>query len=305
MLSLLIPLHNWDVTQLVRQLHAQLTDARIPFEIIIIDDASEKNYQTLYKSLKNYSSVEIIQNEKNRGRAAIRNLLVSKAKYSYLLFIDCDAGIYSDNFIQQYIDFISQHEKIPLYVVLGGVAYRNEIPPKNQYLRWYYGRQREEVPAQKRKQQPYRSFTPFNLLISKKIYEKITFDNQFTSYGNEDTFFGMQLEELQIPVYHIDNPLYHDGLDENNIYLQKIESSIQNLRWLLQEEKVNESFIKNYRLVYFYTKLKRLHLLPLFTLFYRKIAPYLKNRLLHSPKMWQIDMFKLGMLSSESYLSTN
>jgi len=296
MLSLLIPFHNWNVTRLVSRLHAQLTGAYIPFEIIIADDASDKNYQESYASLQSYPLVHILQNEKNLGRASIRNFLVSKAQYPYFLFVDCDAGVCSEKFILQYIDFILQHKHVPLYAVLGGVAYRDEMPPKNQYLRWYYGRRREEVPAKKRKLQPYRSFTPFNLLITKSVFEKLSFDNHFTSYGNEDTFLGMQLEELQIPVYHIDNPLYHDGLDENDIYLQKMESSIQNLSRLFKEEKINDSFIKNYRLLHFYTKLKRLHLLPFFTVFYHKIHPYLKKKLLNSPKMWQIDMFKMGNL---------
>ena len=296
MLSLLIPLYNCDVTRLVQQLHTQLAVTQIPFEIIIADDASDKNYQELYKPLQNCPLVQLIQNEQNMGRAAIRNFLVSKAKYPYLLFVDSDAGICSEQFIAQYIDFIARHEDIPLYAVLGGVAYRDEIPPKNQYLRWYYGRHREEISAQKREQHPYRSFTSFNLLISKKVFEKTTFDNQFTSYGNEDTFLGMQLENLQIPVYHIDNPLYHDGLDENEIYLQKIESGIQNLSRLLKEGKVNDSFIKNYKLIHFYFKIKQLHLLPLFTFLYRKFAPCLKKKMLHSPKMWQIDVVKLGSL---------
>ena len=305
MLSLLIPLHNWNATQLVQQLYLQLADTQMPFEIIIADDASDKSYQTFYESLQGYPFVQIIRSEKNMGRAAIRNFLFSRAQYPYLLFIDCDAGIYSDHFISQYINFILQHERTPLYAVSGGVAYRDEKPPKNQYLRWYYGRRREELPAKKRKQQPYRSFTLFNLLLSKQIFEKITFDSQFTSYGNEDTFFGMQLEKLQIPVYHIDNPLYHDGLDENDVYLQKIESSIQNLSRLLKEKKVNDSFIKNYRLLYLYTILKQLRLLPFFTVFYRLFAPYLKKKLLHSPKIWQIDMFKLGNLVQIKSLCCN
>ncbi len=299
MLSLLIPVYNWDVTRLVRQLHAQLIDIQISFEIIILDDVSEKSFQILHEPLQNLDYVSVIQNEKNLGRAEIRNRLASKAQYPYLLFMDCDAGICSDHFIQQYIDFINRHKQDVSYAVLGGVAYRNERPPANRYLRWYYGKRREEIPAKERELTPYRSFTPFNLLITKNIFEKISFDNQFTTYGNEDAFFGIALKSLQIPVFHIDNPLYHDGLDENNIYLQKIESSIKNLCRLLKEDKVGDALIENYRLLKLYTQLRRWYLLPLFAALYYPIAPYLKRCLLHSASMWKIDLFKLGTLVLE------
>ena len=45
----------------------------------------------------------------------MRNLLTDKAKYDYLLFLDCDVQI-GDNFIKKYIDFKNESE-----VIVGGV----------------------------------------------------------------------------------------------------------------------------------------------------------------------------------------
>ena len=100
MLSILIPVYNYDIFKFVSKLHYQCKAEKIKFEIIIIEDGSVNTFKN--QELQKLDSVNYIKQEKNIGRAKIRNLLAEKAKYNNLLFIDCDSDIY-DNYIKKYI----------------------------------------------------------------------------------------------------------------------------------------------------------------------------------------------------------
>ena len=91
---------------------------------------------------------------------------------------------------------------------------------KTQVLRWKYGRNREEKNASLRNQSPYQSFTAFNLLAPKDIFQKIAFNEKIDGYGHEDTLFGIELKKEGVTIAHIDNPIIHLGLDEHQVFIK-------------------------------------------------------------------------------------
>ena len=138
MLSVLIPVYNYDVNSLVTTLDQQLTQSGIPYEIIIADDCSDNSeYRKKNANLAQFSSVQYIQNQSNMGRAKIRNRLAEAAQYPYLLFIDCDATIQHQDYIQKYLEAIEKMRQEPLFVINGGIAYQAERPDSQYFLRWY------------------------------------------------------------------------------------------------------------------------------------------------------------------------
>src|ERR1035437_2235981 len=107
MLSILIPTYNYNITRLVADLHQQAVDTDVVFEIIVIEDGS-----TLYVKENNainelYFCRHIVLDE-NIGRSAVRNKLADEAKYDHLIFIDCDAEVFSIHFIEKYIAFCNK-----------------------------------------------------------------------------------------------------------------------------------------------------------------------------------------------------
>ena len=102
MLSILIPIYNFAVKELVNELSSKAESFNIPFEILCIDDKSKANYLELNKDLGKIKGVSYQQLENNIGRSAIRNLLSDKAQFDYLLFLDCDISIGHD-FLKKYI----------------------------------------------------------------------------------------------------------------------------------------------------------------------------------------------------------
>lgn len=245
MISVLIPVYNINLHPLVSELQEQLIKNQIDYEIIIEDDASSDKAIRYHNSLLGeMEHVTYIEHTENLGRSKTRNHLADVSKYPYLIFMDGDARVKKSSYIAYYLHFISEKKDItPEFVVSGGLSYRDDLPEKSKHLRYKYGVKREVRSARERNEHPYSHFTPFNMLITKSVFEKCRFDESLTDYGYEDTFFGFDLEDAEIPLYHIDNELYHDGLDENRDFIAKTEASVRNLDKLYKSGKINDRFI--------------------------------------------------------------
>lgn len=288
MISILIPVYNFDIVDLVKTLHLQACTANIPFEIICIDDGSTEKYQN--ESLRAISKVRYSELSKNVGRSRIRNLLAHQATYNQLLFLDCDSSILQENFIQQYIDHANENA-----IVYGGRNYEKNAPQnKDYYLRWYYGVKRETTSASVRKEHPYRSFMTNNFLIPKDIYLKHPLDENIKGYGHEDTLLGIDLKKAEIPIIHIDNPLCHIGLETAEEFLEKSICGIQNLSRLIQNGKIAND-VKLYK---YYLVLKKARLTSFFQLLIRPYIKGIEKQLLSAkPRLKLFDIWKLYQLS--------
>lgn len=287
MLSILIPIYNFAVKELVNELSSQAQDLNIPFEILCVDDTSKAINIKLNDGLEKIKGVNYQLNKKNIGRSAVRNLLTDIAQYDYLLFLDCDVQI-GDNFIKKYIDFKDESE-----VIAGGVSYAEyEQLEKNKRLRWKYGRYREERKAHFRNQRPYASFSACNLFINKKVSQNIRFTESLTKYGHEDTLYGAELEFNSYRVMHINNPIIHLGLDEVSVFLEKTEFALINL---LSLQKSHPRACKNIKIFNYYNFIKK-------TLFLTKgifiLWKYCCRKLLMngSTNLMVFDLYKLSFM---------
>jgi glycosyltransferase involved in cell wall biosynthesis len=226
MLSILIPIYNFDCNVLVQSLATQCQSANIQYEILCLDDASASTFQAANASIAKISTqvkYEVLHT--NLGRAAIRNVLARRAKYDFLLFLDCDAKVVHSKYIESYLNTITEDK-----VICGGRVYAASSPTSKAFLlHWQYGKKREQVKAIIRNMQPYQSFMTSNFLIPKHILLAHPFEETLKQYGHEDTLFGLNLQRNGIPLEHIDNPLEHLGLEPIETFLQKQYQAIENL----------------------------------------------------------------------------
>lgn len=291
MLSICIAIHNWDVNQLVGDLQAQAAKLGIPYEILLLDDASDYDFQLKNAHLDFEDNVTYLQTYVNLGRSIARNTLAAKAKYEYLLFIDCDAKVTKKDFLKKYLSVL------PAKAVVGGCEYRKRRPKKDSVLRWAYGCAREEVPAAKRNLSPNRSFTPFNFLIHKEIFERVKFDEKLQGYGHEDTLFGIELQKQNIVIQHIDNALRHEGIGPTKQFLEQTQNGIDNLLVLLERVDNRDGFVQSITLLSAYNKLKKWHLVGIYRLFYSIFNKMIEKNLYSiKPSMRCFDFYKLGYL---------
>jgi len=291
MISILIPVYNYDITGLVTELHRQGMDLGIPFEIICYDDGSQPEYKVQNQTIGLIEFVKYKEIEKNHGRAAIRNLMAASALYEMLIFIDCDMEICSSSFLQKYLEYEGRG------AVVGGITYA-ENPPKDQekYLRWLYGVNRESRSAEFRNKTPYGSFMSGNFAINKVDFDLVRFDETIKGYGHEDTLFGSDLGKKNIPVVHIDNCLLHNGLDSSEVFLSKTKNAVENLAQLVQSGKMDP----NIRLYKIYRRLKKWGVAWVFRIYFHFGKKILLNNLKsENPKLQNLDLYKLGLLSTK------
>lgn len=300
MLSVLVPIYNRDVRTLVQGLEKQLAESGIPYEIILTDDCSTDEYRMLNSSLRNIQHLIYIDNDINMGRAKVRNFLAEQAQNPYLLFIDCDATIIDGQYVRRYLSAIEKMKKFDEFVINGGVAYRNEKPESEYHLRWLYGRRCEQTPASRRNLRPYHHFTPFNVVITKKTFQHIWFDELLTTYGNEDTLFGYQLKADNIPYLHIDNQLYHDGLDSNKDYLRKVEVAIDNLEYIVNRNDNDAFYLEDNLLLRTYHRCKHLGLKKPLVFIFKTSGRKMQRKLFKKPNLVLLDLYKLTYLATKN-----
>lgn len=285
MLSILIPTYNYAIDQLVQTIWKQAESLSEPFEIIVLEDNSNDG-ETLQKnkSITKLSSCHYYLNKENLGRTASRNMLAKRAKYDWLLFLDADVLPVSDTFIQKYM----ANDLSKIKVAYGGVAYYNTPPEKDKMLRYRYGMQREAKSVDERLKDPY-SIISQNLLIDKRTFEAVNIEEK-NAYGL-DILFSYNLKKREIPVLHIDNPVYHLGLETAQVFLEKSLKSIETTFYLEQQHLISEDTRPVQKA---FLKLKKYHAISIFKNMVRRLEKSMaKNLTSKKPSLVQFDMYRL------------
>ncbi len=295
MISILIPIYNFDVTNLVNEIYNQAYHEKIDFEIILIDDASEDKFRKLNRKLSELKNVNYSEESSNTGRSKIRNKLAMLAKFQYMLFIDCDSQIINNDFIHKYLSFCINGN-----IACGGRIYQDYEPENSEFqLHWKYGKSREEFSVQTRNQTPNKSFMTNNFLISKSLFNSIKFNEEINGYGHEDTHFGHELKKKNVFITHINNPLLHIGLETSSKFLDKTKEGIKNLKYILLHHANEKAFVKDVKLLNSYYFFKRIRFVKLIRFLFQQLSKkFEKNLLGKNPRLLILDIYKLGYLCS-------
>ena len=291
-LSVLIPIHNRPVGELVNSLFAQITDWPGPVEIMLLDDFSSEKFRRLNRPLGTLPGVTYHELARNVGRAAIRNQLAATAPHEWLLLLDNDSLLPDPHFLARYA--AARHRAA---VLIGGTCYE-AAPPTDPalHLRWHYGQAREARPAAVRQAAPHGQLTINNALIQADIFRRFSLDERLTGYGHEDTKFGIELAAAQVAILHLDNPVLHDGLEPAAVFLHKSEQAVRNLAQVYRQDGLGADS----RLLRLALRLRGLGLAPVARATLGAAVPALRRQL-HSatPRLPLLDLLKLFWLLQE------
>lgn len=288
MLSILIPIYNYNAVPLIKELQQQCLECKIDFEILCQDDSSSEFLQENHE-INTIEKAHFSKNDCNLGRGKNINLISQKAYFDYLLILDCDTFPKDPFFIKKYLEKIQKDKPA---VVFGGIVYKEHEPPKEQLLRWVYGNKREATSAKQRNQDPNKNALTSNLLIRKDIFTRYPFDIFITKYGYEDLCFLSVLESNGITVSHIENSTYHLNLETSLQFLNKTKIALINLAYLVDSKKITE---QNSRLFSTYETLRKFRLTTFFRFLFKKTERKIRTNLLSKkPSLFLFDLFKLG-----------
>ena len=229
-LSILIPTYNGDCRQQVSALSRQAEAIEgLRYEIIVADDGSTDRHSIeLCREVATQPHCRFIARDENSGRAAIRNFLAHEARYEWLLFMDCDMSIVSEQFVKAYLDDASVKD-----VAYGGyMVGRGE----RSCLRYIYEKQCEPMHrAEERRKRPYLHFHTCNFLVRKELMLQHPFDERFRHYGYEDVLWGKQLRQADISITHLDNPAGFCTFEDNSHFVSKTEEGLRTLHHFRDE----------------------------------------------------------------------
>ncbi|NRT17056.1 glycosyltransferase involved in cell wall biosynthesis [Flavobacterium sp. 28A] len=288
MLSILIPIYNYNAFPLVQELHKQCVKCNIDFEILCQDDCSSE-YVNENQTINTLEKCTFSRNKTNLGRGHNINTLANQAAKDYLLLVDCDTFPKNRLYIQNYVDCIQKGNATVLY---GGIIYESQKPSTEKLLRWVYGNKREALSIELRIKNPNRNALTSNLVIKKEIFTKHPFDSTITKYGYEDLCFLVELESNGFVVNHIENPTYHLNLESSELFLKKTKTALENLAFIFETKKriTTES-----KIITAYTLLKKIGISRLVARTFKKGENVLKNNLISKkPSLFVFDLYKLG-----------
>ena len=232
MLSILIPVYNDALNELLAVLSKMTGDLQIPFEICIADDASTASeIQKANQLLAAQHNCRYTRFSENRGRTATRQFLAAQAHYDHLLFLDADVLPLRKNFLTSCVEHLDQAQ-----VVFGGIAYPKTVPPKENALHYTYGKKREVKSVSERNQKAYLALISQHLLIEKSVFLKCN-PAEEKAYGL-DPYFSHRLEQQQVSVLHIDNPTVHHGIETSAAYLLKTHQALETLVHLEKQQLI-------------------------------------------------------------------
>lgn len=288
MISICIPVYNYNISTLVEGLKWAVAFSQVPAEIIIYEDGSE----TLNPEFENDDTSRIIvrqyTGESNKGRSFARNFLAHKASYPNLLFLDCDGFIPDQHYIINYVPFLALKNT----VISGGRSYQS-LEPKNQayLLHWLYGTRIESKLAGERNFQAYLLFHSNNFLVSKELLLEHPFDEELSSYGYEDTVWAKTIHEKGISILHIDNVVIHLGLERNDVFIEKTNQALMNLVFLRRNNKSPGIKLESFYHEHF---LAKIGLVKLGVKLFKFTMPWLVANLKSAhPKLWIYSMYKI------------
>lgn len=294
MISICIPIYNFDCRDLLYELSEQAENLHVPYEMLAIDDASDESFKQIHRdvSLPHYRYMEL---DKNIGRSKIRNLLIRESQYPYLIFMDCDVIVSTKDYLSVYLSCC--HAEV---VCCGGHVYQENRPEQPFLFHWKYGKIRESLSAVKRRERLDHAFYTSNFMVDKSLLEKLRFNESLAGYGYEDTLMGLELAAAGISIQHIDNPVVHIGLEDTDTYLSKVKNALRNLRYIesvFDKENVSSKPLSG--IIRMKKKLQGLHLLHSFSFLYKIGESFLERNLKGKhPNLFLFDLYRLGYYCS-------
>jgi len=145
-----------------------------------------------------------------------------------------------------------------------------------------------------RSKEEHLSFLTLNFLIKKTVFDKVIFNEKIPNLRYEDVLFSFDLKQNNVPVKHIENPVYHLGIESSALFLEKTRQSVEGLKYLLNHNLIDIKYVRLSKYLYFAEKTKTKKLLSFG--FNLVKTPLEKHFFSSRPNLLLFDLYRLGYL---------
>lgn len=229
MISILIPVYNYDIENLILDLSKEIIGEGMEsqFEVLVFDDGSTNDLlKSKNKEIsERFGFIKYFSSNENLGRSKSRNYLSKIANRTYCLLLDCDTIPDKNDFLKKYLKIINEGTKI----ACGGISYIkiSEISrEKLFYLK--FSNESDAKNAKSRNIAPWQSFLSSNFLVERSILIRFPFDEDYIGYGYEDLDWAVTLDANNLKILHIDNTVTHKGLIDEDIFFNRSSEALVN-----------------------------------------------------------------------------
>jgi glycosyltransferase involved in cell wall biosynthesis len=185
-------------------------------EVVIVDDASAEPVSPVVdeavKKLSDFSRLNLVRHERNRGRAATRNSGITNSSGELLIFNDVD-DFPDPDYITQ---VVTRHAQ-PCIAVRGNIRVLPELRARSAYLRFRDSRFLGARRRQERDNTDYENLPPCLFATSGSSVMRSDllgvglFDERFTGYGGEDEEMGYRLFQSGVRIVFEERARLWDG----------------------------------------------------------------------------------------------
>lgn len=205
-LSIIIPAYNAKDTVDKTLFSIKKQKISISFEVIIVNDCSDYDYEEFINKYKNYYNIREIKTKVNSGPGVARQLGIDNSDSKYIIFIDSDDNFYDENSVFKLYNKI---EKENADLVIGNFIYdiNEKINIRKSDITWLHGKiyRREFLKKYNIRFNDTRSnedagfnrlvifLNPKYELLDEIVYSYNENENSITTKNNKEyTFFGIK-----------------------------------------------------------------------------------------------------------------
>jgi glycosyltransferase involved in cell wall biosynthesis len=132
-LTVIVPCYNCAATLEEAVASIYIQGLQMPFEVVMVDDGSTDNTQSLIEDLsKRYSYVRYYFHDRNRGGGAARNTAIEKSTGRYIFCLDSD-DILTPGMLNRMLDYAGQ-KRCDGVGISKSIKFRNRNPKDIVYI---------------------------------------------------------------------------------------------------------------------------------------------------------------------------
>ena len=219
--SVIIPAYNCDLF-IEKAINSVLLQPEV-VEIIVVNDGSRDKTQNILENLQKQNPIIKIyyhQNNKNRGRAASRNLGIKKSKGNYVAFLDADDFYLENRFVLDKKIFETNKDADGVYNAVGFYFYRELTSVEEQELTLNTVNQiiNPEALFEALISGKHGHFQIDGLTVKKAIFDSTGFFNETLVVAEDTDIFWKMAIKAKLYTGVIDYPLALRGVHNSNVF---------------------------------------------------------------------------------------
>ena len=232
--TIILPNYNSSKT-IVATINSILKQSYKNWELIIVDDCSDKKTRNIFLRYKKIKKIKIIFSKKNMGAGHSRNLAIKKSNSYYLAFIDSD-DLWKKNKLKMQIDFMQNNNYDFTYTHYETFNYNKKVIKTIKTPRKFN----------------FKSFVKNTSIATSSIIVERNLSGR-TKFSNtkicEDYYYKCQLLKKTGNAYCFPHYLLQYQIRENSLQSNRLK----NLYWMwrINRDSNHFNFIRNLSSIFF------------------------------------------------------